>query len=489
VSGGAQVEVGLEPFNLDGTGSTTSWQSATMAQNGEGVTTWSYTLPDQLEGFYQLKLQGEDVEGNTDPASTVWQGAVDTTAPRVTVSAKQRYGGSLATTEWTLSADDLFVDPGRLVIPCNSPTVTLRYHDTLQRVNGMNVVCDTTGHIPQAGIAVCDYADNCTTRQVKPTASTDTGAIRIDTPVNTVTLGSAAITIGGLAYAQDGIQQIELRVNGDLVSTLNYPTHPSETSWEADWSPLEAGTYTLVATVTSASGSVSDTHTVSVAADTDAPAPPVIAQIQSDSGTSGDGITNDPTLVVSGTAEANSTVTLTREDVGVIGTTAADAAGSWSVDSTSTSLPDGRYSFTATATDGASNTSAASAPFVVTVDTTAPTTTLGDAGDPRTTALDRITITFSEPVTGMDLTDIRLTRDGETVSLNSATMRGTGASYTLDNLIDLTVAQGTYRLTLNGAGAGITDGAGNSMVDSMSETWVMKDTPSSFALYLPLVTR
>src|SRR5207248_2439002 len=92
-----------------------------------------------------------------------------------------------------------------------------------------------------------------------------------------------------------------------------------------------------------------------------------------DSGSSStDHITSDTTLILSGTAEANSTVTLTRVGTGVIGTTTADGSGNWSFDYTGTSLAEGSYSFTATATDAAGNTSGSSATFGVTIDTTAP---------------------------------------------------------------------------------------------------------------------
>ncbi len=47
---------------------------------------------------------------------------------------------------------------------------------------------------------------------------------------------------------------------------------------------------------------------LSVTVDTVAPAAPTIASFSTDSGTVGDGITNDNTLTLTGTAEANSTV-------------------------------------------------------------------------------------------------------------------------------------------------------------------------------------
>ena len=47
---------------------------------------------------------------------------------------------------------------------------------------------------------------------------------------------------------------------------------------------------------------------MSVTVDTVAPVAPTIASFSTDSGTVGDGITNDNTLTLTGTAEANSTV-------------------------------------------------------------------------------------------------------------------------------------------------------------------------------------
>ncbi len=107
--------------------------------------------------------------------------------------------------------------------------------------------------------------------------------------------------------------------------------------------------------------------------DNTAPAVPIITAIAQDTGaSSSDGITNDTSLILSGTAEANSRVELTRVGIGFIGFATADGAGAWSFDYTATVLPQGPHAFTATATDTAGNTSAASAAFNVIVDHTAP---------------------------------------------------------------------------------------------------------------------
>ena len=83
----------------------------------------------------------------------------------------------------------------------------------------------------------------------------------------------------------------------------------------------------------------------------------------------GDNITNDNTLTLTGTAEANATVKV-YDGATLLGTATANGSGAWSY--TTAALANGAHSFTATATDVAGNTSAASAALSVTVDTIAP---------------------------------------------------------------------------------------------------------------------
>ena len=105
--------------------------------------------------------------------------------------------------------------------------------------------------------------------------------------------------------------------------------------------------------------------------DTSAPAAPVFTGITTDTGSSNsDEITSDTTLVLSGTAEANSTVEVFL-GAASLGTTVTNGAGNFSFDYTGTALVEGTHTFTATANDGA-NTSAVSADFDVVVDTSAP---------------------------------------------------------------------------------------------------------------------
>src|SRR5262249_6581250 len=104
--------------------------------------------------------------------------------------------------------------------------------------------------------------------------------------------------------------------------------------------------------------------------------PPVFTSISDDTGaSSSDQVTTDQTLSLSGTSVANATITLFRASVGQIGTATANGGGAWTFSYTGTTLAEGTYAFTATATSGG-QTSLETAPFLVTVDRTAPTVTL-----------------------------------------------------------------------------------------------------------------
>lgn len=98
-------------------------------------------------------------------------------------------------------------------------------------------------------------------------------------------------------------------------------------------------------------------------------AAPTIASMSNDSGTAGDGITNDSTLELKGKAAAGSTVKV-YDGTTQIGSTTADSSGNW--DYITKVLTDAKHTLTATATNSSGQTSAASSALVVTVDTKAP---------------------------------------------------------------------------------------------------------------------
>lgn len=136
----------------------------------------------------------------------------------------------------------------------------------------------------------------------------------------------------------------------------------------------EEGLYTLI--VSNAEG---DSNTLNFTVDKTAPIgteQPNLATA-SDSGISGaDNLTNVTTPIFSGSAEANSRVTLYDTDgTTSLGNAIADADGNWTI--TSSVMTEGEHSLTAKATDDAGNISNASSVLKVNIDLTAPSTPVG----------------------------------------------------------------------------------------------------------------
>jgi hypothetical protein len=130
--------------------------------------------------------------------------------------------------------------------------------------------------------------------------------------------------------------------------------------------------------------------------------PPSITSISTDTGSSTtDGITSDNTLILTGTAVANSTVEVFRTGIAaLIGSTTASSTGAWSFDYTATTLADGPYTFTAKVSI-AGFVSSLSTPFNVTVDTLTVTPTLTLALDSGLVG-DTITNSGVVNVTGLE---------------------------------------------------------------------------------------
>ena len=179
----------------------------------------------------------------------------------------------------------------------------------------------------------------------------------------------------------------------------------------------------VTATATGPDGTLEFSEAI-VVADVTAPEPPVITSPDDDS------YDIDGEIPLSGTAEAGSTVGIFEGAV-LKGTAKTDAQGDWS--ESLGGVPEGAHTYTARATDTANNTSTASDPKTVTVDTTKPEViTAGPAARAAGTSPgSNVTAVFSEmmrPGT-IDRTTFKLVRKGTTravpaeVTYNAATRK------------------------------------------------------------------
>lgn len=195
----------------------------------------------------------------------------------------------------------------------------------------------------------------------------------------------------------------------------------------------------------------------------DAPPAPTITGFTDDTGTQGDGLTNDDTPTVTGTAAAGAMVTI-LDGTTTLGTTTADATtGAWSI---TLALAEGSYTLSATATDTLTGeTSDASAALAITVDITPPpaaTLALAPGDDTGISASDGVTHGHGTPGVTVDI--VAQVTPGESVRLDAVT--DSGAPWFSQTLT--AGADGVVRTDLGAGGvvAGLTFGASLTRTDA-----------------------
>ncbi len=170
----------------------------------------------------------------------------------------------------------------------------------------------------------------------------------------------------------------------DGTTAVGTATAGTNGAWSVTTGVLATGSHALTATATDAAGNISghsqaldpvigsstpgappptNPPTTTPSPTTSGPSAPVITS----SGVAG--ITDHNTLTLTGTAVANSTVTV-FDGTTKLATATANGSGAWSL--TTAALSDGNHSLTATDTDSSGHTSSASSALAVTIDTHAP---------------------------------------------------------------------------------------------------------------------
>ena len=260
---------------------------------------------------------------------------------------------------------------------------------------------------------------------------------------------ASTLTLTGTAVASSTVNVY------DGATLLGTATANASGAWTFTSGTLGNGAHSFTATDTVSGVTSGASAALNVTVDTVAPVAPSIATFSTDSGVVGDHITNDNTLTLTGTAEANSVVKV-YDGATLLNSVTADGTGAWSY--TTAALANGAHSLTATATDAAGNTGVASAALSVTVDTVAPVApSIATFSTDSGVVGDHITNDNTLTLTGTaEANSVVKVYDGATL-LNSVTADGTGAwSYTTAALAD-----GAHSLT-----ATATDAAGNTGVAS-----------------------
>ncbi len=226
----------------------------------------------------------------------------------------------------------------------------------------------------------------------------------------------------------------------DGTTQLGTATANASGAWSFAAAHLADATHSFTATDTDAASNTRVALAVTV--DTVAPNAPVIVS---------DAIINMNEVMLTGTAEANSTVNV-FEGTTQLGTATADGSGAWSF--TTGQLSSGDHAFTATATDAAGNTSLASQPIDPTIDPAAPPSIVAFSPDSGTVG-DGITNANKLTLTGTAVANSTVNiYDGMTL-LGTAASNGSGAwSFTTATLVN-----GSHSFTATDMMSGATSAA------------------------------
>ncbi|HEU5098696.1 MAG TPA: Ig-like domain-containing protein, partial [Roseiflexaceae bacterium] len=348
----------------------------TATTNGSGA--WSCTPGVALSvGSHTVAATASDAAGNISAASPDRTFTVDTAAPSTPVASSPAAGGTISDTTPTFSG---MAEAGS-AITVTDGLATLCAATTSA---GGNWSCTPTMPLSEGGHTVAIIASDAAGNSSTPASHSFTVDTSAPSTPSMTNLAPASITndttpaISGVADVGSTITLV-LDPDNDP-STTDSVTYTTTVAANGTWS-IDTATVTPTSGTFPASGLAEGTVGLSVIAtdlanntsapltqtftiDIIAPAAPSIT------GPTAGSTTRDSTPTISGTAEANSTSTVT-EGLTALCTITADATGAWSC-APSVALSDGNHTIRATATDAAGNTSPVSPHRAFMIDTSAP---------------------------------------------------------------------------------------------------------------------
>lgn len=300
---------------------------------------WTYT-PTLAEGTHTLTARAVDAAGNTSSASAVTTVTVDLTPPAVPTDLTVNATGNIVTgraepgsTVTILSATGTVLGTG-VTDGLGNFTATL----TPAQVNGEALQARATDVAGNTGDPA-GFNAPFTGLPAAPVITTivdDVGPVLGNVDNNQSTNDNLP-AISGTAQAR---ATVNIYNNGTLLATV---VANDAGAWSyTPTTPLTEGLHTLTATATNATGTSSPSTAINITVDTLAPDAPIAT-------VSADGFT------VSGTAEANSVISITVPGQAAPLTVTTDANGNWTL-GLPTRLIAGEQ-VTAIATDAAGNIS------------------------------------------------------------------------------------------------------------------------------------
>ncbi|HHA1517280.1 TPA: BapA/Bap/LapF family large adhesin [Enterobacter bugandensis] len=451
--------------------------TTTVLPNG----TWSVTPDGPLaDGTHTITVVETDAAGNQSAASEPIIFTVDTTPPLAPGDlVVSNDGGTITGTAEPGSTVTIREGDAILGTPVADSEGNFSLTLTPPKLNGEILTADATDAAGNTGPATSAAAPDITPPQAPVIVSVIDDVLNTTGPVDQNGLtNDRAPTLNGTGEPGSTITIFN---GSDIIGTVAVP---SSGLWSfTPPSPLADGTYVLTATATDAAGNPSgQSNAWTIIVDGTAPAAPVITQVVDDVPERTGSLdlnetTNDSTPTLSGTAEANATVTI-RVDGVDIGTTVADGLGAWSF-TPDTPIAEGQHTLTAVATDAAGNISDVSNSWGIIIDSVAPDAPV------ITQVVDDVPERLGALNSGDSTNDTTPTLNGTAEPGSIVTIRQDGVDLTtivIDSSGTWTytpttpLVNGTYTFT-----AVTTDGAGNTSQPSGGFTLTVDTTPPAAA--------
>lgn len=460
----------------------------------DGSGNWTFTPSTPLaEGPRVITARATDPAGNVSEASVDYTVTIDDTDPDAPVITEIQLsdGTANAVTTTGLSNDTTPAISGTGEVGAtisvtidSNPSGTDFTETAVVSADGNWTVTVTGGNAMSEG----EFTVFATATEVAGYTSGNSNSVALE--LDTTAPAAAAITevsqgVDDLsAVAPDPVTSVTLPTitgtggdDGDVVTVTDQNNNVLGTATVTGgaWSfiyagtPLTDGTYNLIAVATDLAGNKSAESTpLTVTIDDEAPNAPVVSDISADTGSSdSDNVTSEAAQTISGTAEAGNSVLVTIDGTPAAAPVVADAMGNWTYTHTfasNTIATGATHVITATATDAAGNTSAASSAYALVLDTTAPTASpiALDAGSVNpngvVTVTDEAAPTFSFTAESNSILEIDYGDGNGFVSAGTST--GTGALQTVTKPAAY-ATEGSKTVTLRA-----TDLAGNQTTDA-----------------------
>jgi len=327
---------------------------------------WSFTPTSALspDGPHSIKATATDAAGNVsgDPNPTVTI-TVDTVAPGVVIKAPEN-NSHITTKDFSVSGT---AEEGS----------TVKISESGSELSDSPITAtDGTWKIDLTGVGegehtytvtVTDAAGN-KSKEVTVTVTID--SVASDTTIDSKPVDSTNDTSASFSFSStETDSSLECKLDDESFAACSSPM--SYTGLDLGQHTFQVRAIDRVGNVDASPASYTWKIGTTPPRDTTPPDAPTIT-----SPTDGS-YNNTGNIGFKGTAEADSTVEL-FDGPDSKGTGQTDASGSWSVQLTA--VPEGSHTYTARATDAASNTSKPSGTVTVTVDATAPIITLPTGG-------------------------------------------------------------------------------------------------------------